>query len=123
MLLSDLWNKIKKGRVIENETCVISNTSGVMCLTGICSINTKIPVKNEGITVGRGMLSKDYGLCNNSIGKAHARVYEQEGIVYVTDFGSRNGTYLNGEKLEKRVPSIIVRGDIIAFSDEEFILC
>ncbi len=45
------------------------------------------------------------------------------GSIFATDLGSRNGTYLNGEQLEKRVPVKMERGDILAFSDEEFILC
>lgn len=106
-----------------NETQAITSSTKGMCLTGICSINTRILIKKEGVTVGRGMLQKNYGLYNSGIGKAHARVYVKDGSVYATDLGSRNGTYLNGEKLDKRIPVKIERGDILAFSDEEFILC
>jgi len=114
---------IVKGIVTINETMAITNTSGCMCLTGICSINTKIPIKEEGVTVGRTMLQKEYGLYNSGIGKTHARVYKQDGNIFATDLGSKNGTYLNGEQLDKRVPVKMERGDILAFSDEEFILC
>ncbi len=117
--INRMGNKEKES----NETQAITNITEGMCLTGICSINTRIFIKKEGVTVGRGMLQKDYGLYNSSIGKAHARVYEQDGSVYATDLGSRNGTYLNGEKMDKRIPLKIERGDILAFSDEEFILC
>ncbi len=118
-----LFSKLDRKPVDINATAAVSNTTGHRCLTGICSINTKIPIKEEGVTVGRGMLQKNYGLYNSGIGKAHARVYEQAGEIYATDLGSRNGTYLNGEQLEKRVPVKLERGDILAFSDEEFILC
>lgn len=106
-----------------NATAAVTNTTGCMCLTGICSINTRIPIKEEGVTVGRTMLQKEYGLYNSGIGKTHARVYSQDGNVYATDLGSKNGTYLNGELLDKRVPVTMEKGDILAFSDEEFILC
>ena len=121
-LFKELFGKLNK-KEDQNTTMAITNTSGHMCLTGICSINTKIPIKEEGVTVGRTMLQKDYGLYNSGIGKTHARVYKQDGSIFATDLGSRNGTYLNGEQLEKRVPVKMERGDILAFSDEEFILC
>lgn len=107
----------------ENPTTAVANTTGGLCLTGICSIDTRIPIKSEGVTVGRTMLQKEYGLYNSGIGKTHARVYQQDGYVYATDLGSRNGTYLNGELIDKRVPVKVEKGDILAFSDEEFILC
>lgn len=106
-----------------SETTALGNITGTMCLAGICSINTRIPVEAEGVTIGRGMLNKEYGLNNSGIGKIHARIYEQDGRIYASDLGSRNGTYLNGERLNKRTPVVIEKGDIIAFSDEEFILC
>lgn len=121
-LFRDLFSKINKKEDL-NATTAVTNTSGFMCLTGICSINTKIPIKEEGVTVGRTMLQKEYGLYNSGIGKTHARVYKQDGNIFATDLGSKNGTYLNGEQLYKRVPARMERGDILAFSDEEFILC
>lgn len=121
-LIKDIIGRFYKKEEI-NATMAVANTKGEMCLTGICSINTKIPIKEEGVTVGRTMLQKDFGLYNSGIGKIHARVYRQDGNVYVTDLGSKNGTYLNGDSLDKRVPVKIERGDILAFSDEEFILC
>lgn len=118
-----LFNRLVHKPEEDNATAAVSNTTGHRCLTGICSINTKIPIKREGVTIGRGMLSKNYGLYNSGIGKIHARVYEQAGEIFAVDLGSRNGTFLNGEQLEKRAPIKLERGDIIAFSDEEFILC
>ena len=107
----------------ENKTVCLSNPGEGLCLTGICSINTRIPVNGDGVTIGRAMLQKEYGMYNSGIGKTHARVYERDGGIYAVDQGSRNGTYVNGERLEKRIPYKIEKGDIIAFSDEEFILC
>ena len=122
-LLKGIMCKFNRQPPIENDTVCVTNNGGGMCLTGICSVNTKIPIITEGITVGRNMLQKDFGLYNSGIGKTHARVYEKDGTVYATDLGSKNGTYLNGERLEKRNPVKIERGDILAFYDEEFILC
>jgi hypothetical protein len=122
-LFKGLINKFYKKEDMEYATTAIPKPAGRLFLTGLCNINARIPIKKEGITVGRTMLQKEYGLFNSGIGKTHARVFEQDGCVYATDLGSRNGTYLNGEVLDKRVPVKVEKGDILAFSDEEFILC
>ena len=119
-LLEKTFEAREKGN---NETLPIGGRGEGMYLTGICSIDTRIPVAEEGITIGRQMLKQDYGLYNSGIGKAHARIYIMDDEVYIADMGSRNGTYLNGERMEKQKPKKILRGDIVSFSDEEFILC
>ncbi|HPQ47072.1 MAG TPA: DUF6382 domain-containing protein [Clostridia bacterium] len=122
--IRNLLGKTLEGKVSgNNETMPIGSRGEGMYLTGICSIDTRIPIVDEGITIGRQMLKEEHGLFNSGIGKTHARIYKMEGEVYVTDMGSRNGTYVNGEMLERQTPVKIVRGDIVSFSDEEFVLC
>lgn len=123
LLKSILSNKLIQSEKSANETLPIRGISGETYLTGICSIDTKIPIADEGITIGRQMLKQDYGLFNSGIGKTHARVYKTDEGIFVTDMGSRNGTYLNGERLDKHKPNKLAKGDIVSFSDEEFILC
>ena len=124
LFLKNLLDRTFEGKESrENETIPIGQKGEGVYLTGICSIDTRIPVPVEGLTIGRQMLKQDYGLFNSGIGKTHARIYKMEGDVYITDMGSKNGTYLNGERLEKQKPVKIARGDIVSFSDEEFVLC
>jgi hypothetical protein len=48
----------------------------------------------------------------------HARIYERDGLCYVEDMGSTNGTYLNGQQLQSRK---LLRGeDRIRIGDTEF---
>ena len=48
----------------------------------------------------------------------HARIYERDGLYYVEDMGSTNGTYLNGRQLQSRKQ---LRGeDRIRIGDTEF---
>jgi len=42
--------------------------------------------------------------------------------VYVRDLNSRNGTYINGERIKPESFTKIKRGDIVAFGDNEYIL-
>jgi pSer/pThr/pTyr-binding forkhead associated (FHA) protein len=41
----------------------------------------------------------------------HARIYQRDGEMWVEDLGSRNGTYVNDERLEGPVP--LERGDLV----------
>lgn len=49
---------------------------------------------------------------------AHARIFEQGGILAVEDLGSTNGTYLNEELLES--PRPLHPGDRLRIGDSEF---
>jgi hypothetical protein len=122
-LFKGFLNKLSKKEDTQQVTTAIPISTGRLFLTGLCNMNARIPIRKEGVIVGRIMLQKEYGLFNSGIGKTHARIYEQDGSIYATDLGSKNGTYLNGEILEKRIPVKVEKGDILAFSDEEFILC
>lgn len=62
------------------------------------------------IVVGRSSLA-DVPLLDAEVSRRHARFDSEDGFVYVTDLGSRNGTYLNGQRIAE---SIEVRlGDTI----------
>lgn len=120
-----IWNKFQvlPGKEEKDETVPVTTKDSGLFLNGLCSIGTRIPLNEEGITIGRQMLKQDYRLSNGRIGRSHARIYMVGDEVYITDLGSRNGTYLNGERIGKQAAERIERGDIVSFSDEEFILC
>lgn len=62
------------------------------------------------MVVGRSSQA-DLALLDGEVSRRHARFDSEDGIVYVTDLGSRNGTYLNGGRIAE---SIEVRvGDTI----------
>lgn len=62
------------------------------------------------VVVGRSSQT-DLPLLDGEVSRRHARFDSEDGFVYVTDLGSRNGTYLNGERIAE---SIEVRlGDTI----------
>lgn len=48
------------------------------------------------------------------LSRRHARIFEQDGAVYLVDLGSLNGTAVNGQALDKR-PAQIRQNDEIAF--------
>jgi pSer/pThr/pTyr-binding forkhead associated (FHA) protein len=48
----------------------------------------------------------------------HARVFDHEGLVYLEDMNSTNGTYLNGHRVDGQEP--LHRDDRIRIGDTEF---
>jgi len=68
--------------------------------------------------VGRE-LDKDIVLSSDStISRGHARLSQEQGGVVVTDLGSSNGTYVNGQRLFGPMP--IVPGDVVQFGSSKF---
>lgn len=50
------------------------------------------------------------------ISHLHAQIEKRDGMFYLKDLGSSNGTFLNGEKIEANKPYMIEEGDKIAFA-------
>jgi len=62
----------------------------------------------EELTVGRAA-GCQVTLDDNYVSQLHARVFTRDGVLYVEDLGSTNGTYLNTSKVSS--PSALKRGD------------
>ncbi len=65
------------------------------------------------LTIGRGE-ENDIRLSHSTVSRQHTLVYLEDGQPYVQDMESRNGTYLNGERVEKAALS---SGDIVWVGD------
>jgi hypothetical protein len=51
------------------------------------------------------------GGMERGVSRRHASIIRQEGLLYVSDHGSHNGTFLNGQRLVPRQPRILRDGD------------
>ena len=79
------------------------------------TINGKEHPLNDGITIiGRGKDS-DIQVKSPNLSRAHARFIISEGSVFIEDLGSRNGTYVNNERIE--VKRELSKGDAVRFAD------
>lgn len=76
-----------------------------------------IPVNKKNIIIGRSIKAADVILSTSNIGKLHAEILVQEGMTYVRDLNSLNGTYVNKKKLSAYELNLICDGDEISFSD------
>ena len=72
------------------------------------------PIEREcregGLTFGRAN-EADVTIGDGSMSRRHARILLEQGVWLVEDLGARNGTHLNGERIEGRRP--LVPGDVV----------
>lgn len=68
------------------------------------------------LTVGRGADSSVL-LVDPSISRHHARLECRQGTVLVSDLGSRNGTFVNGARVER---AVVAAGDVVRFGKVAF---
>lgn len=71
------------------------------------------------LTIGRGE-ENDIRLTHSTVSRQHTVVYLEDGQPFVQDMESRNGTYLNGERVEKAGLS---SGDIVWVGDVALRFC
>lgn len=70
--------------------------------------------------IGRGE-GVDLDLHEPTVSHRHARVFEEEGRVWVEDLKSRNGVYVNGKRVEGK--SAVAPGDSIRLGEAVFLFC
>ena len=75
-------------------------------------------VIKQQTVVGRGPDGVDLRIPGQTtyVSRLHARLECSEGSWYVTDMNSRNGTYVNGDKLETEEKTAIKEGDLVGFA-------
>lgn len=72
-----------------------------MFMLGTKSMDGKIKEYNlslEGLMIGRAP-TNDVMLEDKRVSRRHARIYEENGKVFIEDVGSNNGTFLEGSKI------------------------
>mgnify|MGYP000844587982 CR=1 FL=1 len=80
-----------------------------------------IPLTHFPFMIGRLKEQVDFCLNNPAIGKMHAELKKTEEGIFVTDMNSRNGTKINGERLEPSREYKLEHGARLTLANEEFI--
>lgn len=104
------------------ETSVmLEETPKLACLIG-CGDNSqeKIFIDKSSFIIGRVKSQSDYISLNGAVGKLHAEITNKEGTFFMKDLNSRNGTFINGERIVSNVEHSIQNNDRIAFANSEY---
>lgn len=72
-------------------------------------------------SIGHELAFVDYCILNNKISHNHATIIFQDGIYYVKDNNSTNGTFLNGQQLKPNNEYRMDHGHYLQLADIEFI--
>ncbi len=77
----------------------------------------EVEFKSGSILVGRNAEVCTLVLTDKHVARLHARFdYDENGILFLYDIERKNGTYINGKKMEQEDPVVISIGDTITFA-------
>jgi hypothetical protein len=83
----------------------------------------EIIVDNQEIIIGRNEEICSHVIENKSIGRAHIRINMGLSGCFITDLDSKNGTYLNGEKLLSNKEYPLNNNDRLLLANTEYCFC
>ena len=82
----------------------------------------KIYIEKDEFKIGKSRIHADYALENNSaISRVHVIIIRRNGVNYLKDNASTNGTFVDGEKLEPGREVLLKNNMHVKFGDEDFI--
>ncbi len=79
-----------------------------------------IKVDKNSILVGRMGSFVDHIIDNNAVGKVHAEILHEDDSYFIMDCSSRNGTYLNDDRIKPNTKVKVNNNDVIRFANKEF---
>ncbi len=85
---------------------------------------TRVILNKPRFLIGRLKGQVDFVVSNTKVGKIHAEFLVENGVVYVKDFNSKNGTYINGngERIQSNIPYPLKDKDRVSLANSEFTL-
>lgn len=87
----------------------------------IDSAGIHIPIVTSPFIIGKMKSVVDYAIQYELISRVHCQVISREGQYYILDLESRNGTWLNQEKLQGHKEYLLTDSDLIHITDKEYI--
>ncbi len=123
MLQEEMYATPEETSIIEETRCLVPEQEPA----GICLICTHggsngmvgqdIFVGSSPVYVGKVKGESDVILDSPTVSRRHARLECREGVYYVKDLNSRNGTFCNGRRLRPQEQCQFVQGDEISFAE------
>jgi hypothetical protein len=92
--------------------CLVSNENGII---------NKIPISSSPFVIGRIPDQVDYVLDYKPVSRIHAKITgAEDGSYFLEDLNSRNGTFINDNRINSNTRYPITVGDRISIADKEF---
>lgn len=113
----DTWVNVKAGDKIDisdNEILIPWQNPEILSEDG----NSLYLQNNQTLSLGRSSKSAINLENYSAVSRNHASVAFQNGKISITDNGSKFGTYINGEKMESGVNSILKDGDTVSLGGD-----
>lgn len=105
------------------DTVVIGSNTGMLpSLNGIGAQSAeRIVISKDRFVIGRLKSYVDYIIDCNLVGKVHAEITRKGNSCFIKDLNSKNGTYINGEKIPSNEEHEIKDNDRVRFANIEYI--
>ncbi|MCX8129536.1 MAG: DUF6382 domain-containing protein [Clostridia bacterium] len=81
----------------------------------------KIRLTKQQFIIGRLEGQVDYVCSNNAVGKMHAEILQRDGSCYIKDLNSKNGTFVNNERIESNKEYVLENNDKVSLANCDFI--
>jgi hypothetical protein len=79
-----------------------------------------IELNKNSILIGRMKDYADYVINSNAVGKIHAELIKEDDSIFIVDSNSKNGTFINNERLKPNTKTRVSNNDILRFANKEF---
>jgi hypothetical protein len=113
-----------KKSVSDNRTMILNGVQA----SPFAQLISEHPEKADTITlvecpfyIGTVKNQMNYSLSCPVISRYHAKIEKVNGIYYISDLNSTNGTFVNGRRLKAEEPNVLIAGDKVAFANICFI--
>lgn len=89
---------------------------------GLYRDNGELAVRIDRLpfVIGKKREEVDYALDDRSVSRVHARILEENGILYLEDLNSTNGTYKNGLRMQPYEKRKLEKDDELRFGRAEY---
>lgn len=110
----------------EGRTCILAelNPGKCYCLESVNPVThnmagdkIRVDINYYPFLIGKSAGNADLIIEEDSVSRIHARLTSEGEDIFITDLSSTNGTYVNGNRLEKNIPYRLSANDEISFSN------
>ena len=82
----------------------------------------EISITKSGFIIGKNASMADAQVVSPTLSRMHCRIDLEDGIYYITDLNSTNGTYINGKRVSPNALYPIENGDTITLANIDFVM-